>query len=547
MTGSMLEKALQAHLAGELQTAKNLYQEAIKSGDKNPAAHANLGVIMKEEGKLKEAIDETEKALSISPNNPIFLMNAGGLFLELNKFMLSIKYSQKSLNIQPSNPIALANLGSAFKEIGDLENAEKLLLKSLRLQPRNSVTLTAMGFLQLAKNKLSDAHDLAINAIHIDHSSSKAQLLFAKVLEAQGKLEQAKTTFWKSLNLDHGNTGAILGLSCQTITREEAIKLLEILNQLKKDKLNTSDLVSLRYAYANLHHTLKEYTLASKNLTKAHQTKSAFSPSNSSEVIRNVNYFRLQSKQTPRAKDKDVEIQRIFIVGMPRCGSTLLESVLSMNPNTQDLGESKAMAAAIQALIESRRNGLNSPTTLEELYACSVGLDGRGKFEFTIDKQLLNFVYSGLIASQMPQAKIIHCRRNPLDNILSMLRNNLGFGSEYTISAYDSALVLIAQENAMLQYKEDYNDQIFTFDYDYFVKDPQDAVQPLTEWLGFDWDENYLHPEKSIRTVNTASVVQARQPINSRSLNGWKNYRDLLKPAQALICESGLFEEYEIV
>ena len=231
---------------------------------------------------------------------------------------------------------------------------------------------------------------------------------------------------------------------------------------------------------------------------------------------------------------------------MPRCGSTLLESVLSMNPKTKDLGESKAMGAAIQALIQSRENTLNQLPTLEELYARSIGSDISSEFEFTVDKQLLNFMHSGIIASQMPSAKIIHCRRNPLDNILSMLRNSLGFGNEYTISACDSALVLIEQEKIMLEYKEEYPDQIFTFDYDSFVRKPKVGVQPLIKWLDFDWAENYLHPEKSMRTVNTASVVQARQPINSRSLNGWKNYRDLLMPAQALIHESDLFKEYEI-
>ena len=95
MTRLILEKALQAHLEGKLKKAKDLYKEAIKLGNNDPAAHANLGVILKEEGELKEAINETEKALKISPNDPVFLMNAGGLYLELNEYSLSIKYSQK--------------------------------------------------------------------------------------------------------------------------------------------------------------------------------------------------------------------------------------------------------------------------------------------------------------------------------------------------------------------------------------------------------------------------------------------------------------------
>jgi len=403
-----------------------------------------------------------------------------------------------------------------------------------------------MGCLHLAINNLSNALTISEHAIYIDSSSSKAQLLFAKVLEAKGQLAEAKTTFWKSLNLDHRNTGAILSLSCQKITKEETSKLIAALNQLNKDHLNASDLVSLQYAYANLYHKLSEYHLASKHLREAHRAKSTFTNSNSHTLINNIVYFRLQSKQISRANTEDSTTKRVFIVGMPRCGSTLLESVLSTNPNAKDLGESKALKPAIQELIERLRNNPKSQPSLEDLYAHNIDPGKPGNMEFTIDKQLLNFMFSGLIASQMPQSKIIHCRRNPLDNILSMLRNSLGCGSEFTISAYDSALVLIEQEKAMLEYKEKYATQIFTFDYDSFVNTPRKTIQPLIEWLGFEWEENYLHPEKNTRPVNTASVVQARQPINNKSLNGWKNYKELLEPAQKLIYECGLFNEYDI-
>ena len=146
----------------------------------------------------------------------------------------------------------------------------------------------------------------------------------------------------------------------------------------------------------------------------------------------------------------------------------------------------------------------------------------------------------------MAHAKIIHCRRNPLDNILSMLRNNLSPGNDYTTSSRESALVLIEQEKSMLQYKRKWPNQIYTFNYDKFVAMPREMIKPLTEWLQLSWDENFLHPETNDRSINTASVVQARQPINKNSLGGWKNYRDLLEPGRQLILKSGLFNEFDL-
>ena len=89
--------------------------------------------------------------------------------------------------------------------------------------------------------------------------------------------------------------------------------------------------------------------------------------------------------------------------------------------------------------------------------------------------------------------------------------------------------------------KRKYEKHIFTFDYDAFVSNPEATLQPLMDWLGLDWNEGYLHPETNDRFINTASVTQARQPINSKSVGGWKNYREFLKLAEEALADSGIF------
>ena len=140
----------------------------------------------------------------------------------------------------------------------------------------------------------------------------------------------------------------------------------------------------------------------------------------------------------------------------------------------------------------------------------------------------------------MPGAKIVHCRRNPMDNILSMYRSNLAAGNNYTASLEDSAKVLIAQEQAMKLHKMRHPGKIFTYNYDEFVNTPESSLRKLLKWLGLEFQPIYLCPEKSTRTINTASVTQARKPISNRSVGGWKNYRKLLNPAIRILQEGGI-------
>ena len=165
------------------------------------------------------------------------------------------------------------------------------------------------------------------------------------------------------------------------------------------------------------------------------------------------------------------------------------------------------------------------------------------KHKYTTDKNLYNFIHISLIASHMPAGKVIHCRRNPMDNILSMHRSYLSAGNNYTSNLEDAAKVLVAQEKAMQINKKRYPEKIFTFDYDQFVHAPEDNLRRLLRWLDLEFDNNYLHPEKSTRSVNTASNMQARKPISNKSVGGWKNYESLLKPALKIIQESGIETE----
>ena len=276
---------------------------------------------------------------------------------------------------------------------------------------------------------------------------------------------------------------------------------------------------------SNVLHQKGDFISSSRTLFAANNTKLSLYPSNGYRYIKDSNKLSIICKEyTSKEKDISHSANCIFIVGMPRSGSTLIESILSINPKTIDLEETNILE---KAFLEWQSNKSKS---LYEMY-----LERRPKglenSSITTDKMLFNYIYTGLIASQFPGAKIIHCFRHPLDNILSIYRANFETGYRYSSSLSDCANVLVNKNKVMNEYKKRFPAKIYELNYDKLVKSSNQEIKSLIDWLGWDWNESYLSPHLTSRMVSTASNVQVRSPINKNSLGGWKNYQDLLSPA----------------
>ena len=203
---------------------------------------------------------------------------------------------------------------------------------------------------------------------------------------------------------------------------------------------------------------------------------------------------------------------------MPRSGSTLLESILSLNPEVKDLGEVSFLEESLQKT--------DNLFEVKNLYAEKVKFINSEKKIFT-DKNLFNFLYCPVIYNFFPSARIIHCTRNPLDNILSIYRTNF-LNQSFSSSLKDITDIYLYQMKIMHEYKSKFGSIIYDYDHDKVVQNPEETIKNLINWLDWEWSDNYLSPHKSKRSVFTASSVQVREKINSYSSGYWKNYKDLL-------------------
>ena len=290
--------------------------------------------------------------------------------------------------------------------------------------------------------------------------------------------------------------------------------------------------MDLYFARANLRHKEKNFEESSKLLVLANELKLQLHPSNmealnekSKKLLFESNHKKVNKKNPKKYPES------IFIVGMPRSGSTLVETILGMNPNVNTLGE-------VNILEESFNNYKkdNKRLPLNEVYIEKINSLGN-KNKISTNKNLDNYSFVGIISNEIPNSKIIHCFRNPLDNILSIFRANFKSGVNYSSSLVDCALIYNNQEEIMNNYKMNFRSQIYDLNYDLLVENPTKEVKSLINWLGWEWNRNYLSPHLSQRSVLTASSVEVRSPINSKSRNGWKNYKKMLNPAIKIITQ----------
>jgi tetratricopeptide (TPR) repeat protein len=400
--------------------------------------------------------------------------------------------------------MALSNLGSVLKDLGKLKEAELSTSKAIKIKPNYAEAYANLGGIFIDLGKLKEAEISLLKAIKI-----KPNLGLAYYSLSYLKYSNDENNLWKKKLFSES-----------------------ILNR----KLSKNN-IDIYFARANILHKEKNYEESSRYLKLANDLKLSYNPSKSNILINKSKALLIESdRKEINKKEYRNSSENIFIVGMPRSGSTLLESILSMSNDVYDLGE-------VDILEESYFEHKNSKEdiNLAEVYAEKVS--NKTELNTTTNKQLYNYQYAGFIAKTIPNSKIIHCYRNPLDNILSIYRTHFARGNEYSSSLIDSVHVYLDQDEIMTEYKNRYRSKIYDLNYDFLVSNPNKEIKSLISWLGWKWDNKYQSPHLNPRSVSTASAVQVRSPINSKSVGGWMNYKSMLKPAIEILIQKDKYKD----
>ena len=426
-----------------------------------------------------------------------------------------------------------SNYGIFLNEIGKHKEAKLELKKAISLNPKYANAYYNLAVIYINQENFKDAEILLKKAIKLKSDFAIAHYNLGFILKDMGRLKESESFNQKALEGDPELTDAYLALSTMQVNDTNQKWHDQLFSESLLKNKNNRELVNIFFARANIFHREGKYQESSENLIKANNIKLEM---NKSEV----NLLIDKTKKLKKSSDNYVKSNKIvqnyplsiFIVGLPRCGSTLVESIISLNSKVKDLGEVNIFEESYREYKKSDRN-----KDLSEIYSEKLKIT-ENKI-ITTNKWLFNYQYAGIIAQAIPNAKIIHCYRNPLDNILSMYRAHFGIGNYFSSSLIDSVAIYSDQKEIMKIYKKEFKNHIYSLNYDKLVTHPSEEIKSLIHWLGWEWNDLYLSPHLNNRKVSTRSNVQVRSPINIKSLGGWKNYKDMLKPAMEILKKNG--------
>lgn len=453
-------------------------------------AESHMGLIKLYLGETTYSKSIIHKLDKLNFQNLIFNLLKAEYYFLIRKIDIFKYYAKKCLSVSNKFNYLYEKLVIIALEEKDLRGAEYYANKLLKFRKFSPNAMLFLSYINLYKGNIIYGKELITNLISKYPEFYNGYYLFTS-LSLHNKYPKLKNII---------------------LNNDESL--------LKLDKTK----ISVLFSKAKIFKDQNNYSLCSEYLRKANQLKLKYFPSNYNFLVEQSIFFHLNFVSSQKdliniTKNNALnKVDYIFIVGLPRSGSTLLEKILSANKNIISIGESSEFEKYFLSWFKNKNN-FNYPSLRNKVI---------------LDKNLFNFKYTGYICELIPTARVIHCVRNPMDNIFSLYNSNL-LENNFSSSLEDSSKFLLHQKQVMDFYKKIYKDKIFTVNYEEVVLNSRNHILKLINWLGFDWSNDYLNHQKIKSTCTTASFIQVRKSIYNSSVDQWKNYEKLLKPAITIL------------
>ena len=537
-----VELALAMHAQGNIKQAIIEYKQIISSGLEDPRVYSALGLISLKNSEIKQAIKYNLKSIDINPQYIHGYLNLGVIFFQIGNYDEAEKHTKQAIMINPKSTQAYLNLGEILLKKLELSQAKKEIRKAISLDKKLVIAYHMLSKILIEDEDYLEAEKVLKEVISISPKIPNSYFLLHELYLQSGYLNKAKKFLYKTIEIDSGFALAYYSLSRFSNSKKDEDLFDKLFKIDTKEIKSIKDKINIFFAKANILHKRKLYKKSAHFLKKANKLKLSIFKSSANELIQIANENLIKTKELKADQNKTSKENQecIFIIGMPRSGSTLIESILNSNKNVTDLGERPLIEMSLKRTLSNNQNSKGYKSFYK------VYLEERSKFvksnNITTDKYLYNYLYLGNILNSFPYAKVIHSFRHPLDNILSIYKANFFDGVRFSSSIEDCALVYVDHIKTIKEYQKRFPSKIYSLNYDLLVTNPDLEIRKLIKWLNWEWDDVYLYPQDANRNIKTASVLQARSPINSKSLGGWEKYRDLLKPASNLLKENNLID-----
>ncbi len=502
----------------------------------NIKEHMHLLIKKYESKNYKEVMKTCEKILKIDDKIPE-VYNFYGLALQTqNKHGQAINYFNKTIILNPKDYSAFNNLANSYKALYSNDKAYENFQNCLKLNHKYFPALINFAILKKELNDYDGALELFQVALGIKPNTDQVKILFsiAELYEHKGNINKAKETIKKILKLDSLNTAAHYNLSKYLDYKKDNSHIQEMESLYKNNNLNQDNKINLSFALGKAFEEINKYEKSFSFYQTANNLKRGMLNYNhnyySNLKTELINFFeKFNINKIKNNSNRKV----IFICGMPRSGTTLIDQIISSHSEVIATGENSILSEILEGKILQKI--VNNKESINDFIVS----DGNklNKFYFTrldnlnisqnivTDKTVQNFIWIGFIRSLFPNSKIINCTRNPKDICFSIYKNY--FHNNFMNWSYkQSEIALFYNFYSELIKFWDYKfpNEIYHLKYEDLLEDPENQIKKLIKACNLSWDNNCLDFNKNQNPVKTASSVQVRRPLYTSSMNLSKNY-----------------------
>jgi len=519
------------------------YRKAISANPKYLEPLNNFGALVLEDERTDEAAEALNKALRFNPNYAEAICNMGGVHLVLEENDAALACYQRALALRPVYIEAQMGLAKTLQALENLPDAEAAALRALQIDANNPKAHALIGGIYEESTRPEPAEKEYGQALQLDPECDDALLGLGHLCMELGQMDKAEELFLRALEFKPDNLAARVNIAQVKKTKADDVNFAALIEEEKKlADFSANKAMSLHFALGKCYDDSKDYEKAFPHFLAGCKLKRAKLSYNHAETEQQ--FAALEDIFSQATIDRlrgagDPSNVPVFVLGMPRSGTTLTEQIIASHPEVYGAGELHDLLKVAHRKTDP--SATTFPDNLRSLDQATLtawgaeyvaGLKQRAPDARRItDKMPANFFAVGLIHLMLPNAKIIHVNRNPVDTCLSCFTRLFHRKQEHTYDLAELGHYYVLYARLMEHWRKVLPaDAFLEVQYEEIVADQEAQARRLIAYCGLEWNAACLDFHNTKRPIRTASVTQVRQPIYTTSVERWRHYEKFLGP-----------------